>query len=69
LKYILYIDKSGDFESNRGEWILSGMLFSDSYEKCENVFANKFRAMPYDLGLRSIKDFHLTEFRRVFRLI
>jgi len=66
LNYTLYIDESGDFESNRGEWVLSGMLFSDSYEKCEKIFSNKFRAMPYDLGLRSIKDFHLTEFRREF---
>jgi len=66
MKYTLYIDESGDFESNRGEWVLSGMLFSDSYDKCEKVFSNKFRAMPYDLGLRSIKDFHLTEFRREF---
>jgi len=66
LKYTLYIDESGDFESNRGEWVLSGMLFSESYEKCEKVFSNKFRAMPYDLELRSIKDFHLTKFRREF---
>lgn len=66
MNYTLYIDESGDFESNRGEWVLSGMLFSDSYDKCEKVFSNKFRAMPYDLGLRSIKDFHLTEFRRGF---
>ncbi len=66
MNYTLYIDESGDFESNRGEWVLSGMLFSDSYDKCEKVFTNKFRAIPYDLGLRSIKDFHLTEFRREF---
>jgi len=66
LNYTLYIDESGDFESDRGEWVLSGMLFSDSYDKCEKVFTNKFRAMPYDLELRSIKDFHLTEFRREF---
>jgi len=66
LNYTLYIDESGDFESDRGEWVLSGMLFSDSYDKCEKVFTNKFRAMPYDLGLGSIKDFHLTEFRREF---
>jgi len=65
LKYTLYIDESGDFESNRVEWVLFGMLFSDSYDKCEKVFTNKFRAIPYDLGLRSIKNFHLTEFNLI----
>jgi len=66
VKYTLYIDESGDFESSRGQWVLAGLLFSDSYENCESIITNKLNSMPKRLGLRSIKDFHLTEFRRDF---
>ncbi len=64
MKYTLYIDESGDFESKRGQWVLSGMLFSDTYENCEKFLTSKFSDTPKKLGLKSIKDFHLTEFRR-----
>jgi hypothetical protein len=64
MKYTLYIDESGDFETPRGEWVLAGVLFSDTYENCENAFFKKLNSFPKKVGLHSIKEFHLTEFRR-----
>ena len=64
MKYTLYIDESGDFETQRGQWVLSGVLFSDTYENCEKHLINKLSSVPKQLGCESIKDFHLTEFRQ-----
>jgi len=66
MNYTLYIDESGDFESQRGQWVLSGVLFSDSYENCEKFLVEKLKSAPSELDLKSIKQFHLTEFRRDF---
>ncbi|MDT0602002.1 hypothetical protein [Thalassotalea castellviae] len=66
MKYTLYIDESGDFESQRGQWLISGVLFSESYRVCENTFTTKFKSAPAELNLKSIKQFHLTEFRKEF---
>lgn len=66
MNYTLYIDESGDFESQRGQWVLSGVLFADSYEICEKFLVEKLKSSPSELGLKSIKQFHLTEFRRDF---
>jgi hypothetical protein len=66
MNYTLYIDESGDFISDRGQWVLSGMLFADSYDNCERILTNKLENMPLEFGLKSIKQFHLTEFRRDF---
>lgn len=66
MKYTLYIDESGDFETQRGQWVLSGMLFSESYDNCEKHLTNKFKGLPKELGLKSMKEFHLTEFRKNF---
>ncbi|WP_429231946.1 hypothetical protein [Aeromonas veronii] len=64
MNYTLYIDESGDFESEKGQWLISGVLFSESYKVCENTLNTKFKTVPSELNLRSIKQFHLTEFRR-----
>jgi len=64
MKYTLYIDESGDFETQRGQWVLSGALFADTYENCEKLLVNKLSSVPKELGCESIKDFHLTEFRQ-----
>lgn len=64
MNYTLYIDESGDFSSARGQWIISGVLFCEKYENCENILRSKFSTAPNELNLTSIKDFHLTEFRR-----
>lgn len=64
MNYTLYIDESGDFESQRGQWLISGVLFSESYKVCENTFTTKFKSVPSELNLKSIKQFHLTEFRK-----
>jgi len=66
MNYTLYIDESGDFVSQKGQWVLSGMLFSDTYENCEAQLINKLENMPREFNLGSIRDFHLTEFRRDF---
>lgn len=66
MNYTLYIDESGDFQSERGQWIISGVLFSEKYENCENILKSKFYNTPNELNLTSIKDFHLTVFRRNF---
>ncbi len=66
MKYTLYIDESGDFESSRGQWVLAGILIAENYVTCEKILSRKFDMVPQQMGLRSIKDFHLTEFRREF---
>ena len=63
MKYTLYIDESGDFESQKGQWVLSGVLLPDLFDVCENRLSNNFKLMPRNLDLQSIKSFHLTKFR------
>jgi hypothetical protein len=62
-KYTLYIDESGDFDSPRGHWVIAGFLVDESYEESERILNAKFAKLPEVLGERSMKDFHLTEFR------
>lgn len=66
MRYTLYIDESGDFESAKGQWVLAGVMFAESHENCEKFLTSKLSDMPKKLGLESIKEFHLTEFRRDF---
>jgi hypothetical protein len=66
MNFTLYIDESGDFETQRGQWVLSGLLLSDNYENCEKYFNNKFKDLPKKLDVKSMKSFHLTEFRTNF---
>lgn len=66
MHYTLYIDESGDFVSQKGQWVLAGVLFTESYDNCERLLTNKLKNLPQDLGLDSIKQFHLTEFRRKY---
>jgi len=66
MNYTLYIDESGDFESQRGQWVLSGVLFADNYKNCEKFLIDRLKSVPSELELNSIKQFHLTEFRRDF---
>ena len=66
MKYTLYIDESGDFESKKGQWVIAGILISDTYTNCEKALTSKLSAMPKLMRLSSIKQFHLTEFRRDF---
>ena len=64
MKYTLYIDESGDFQSPKVQWVISGVLFADTYENCEKFLNSNMLNVPSQLGLNSIKQFHLTEFRR-----
>ena len=57
MNYTLYIDESGDFESQRGQWVLSGVLFADNYENCEKFLIEKLKLSPSELGLNSINNF------------
>ena len=52
-----------NFESQKGKWVLSGVLLPDLFDMCENLLSEKFKLMPRNLDLKSIKSFHLTEFR------
>jgi hypothetical protein len=64
VKYTLFIDESGDFESNRGEWLISGALFEGALQEINQALNTQLKGLPSELNVRSIKDFHLTEFRR-----
>lgn len=66
MKYTLFIDESGDFESPRGEWLISGALFQGELNDVNHTLSTKLKNIPEELGVKSIKDFHLTEFRRDF---
>lgn len=79
MNFTLYIDESGDFEKQHGEWVLSGVLFSASFDECEAQLNNKLSSLPAELtrlkdslltketqNIKSKKDFHLTEFRKNF---
>jgi len=66
VKYTLFIDESGDFESNRGEWLISGALFEGALQEINQALNTQLKGLPSELNVRSIKDFHLTEFRRDF---
>jgi len=64
MNYTLYIDESGDFETDRGQWIVAGFLYPEKYEVAEKDFDKKFISLAKDIGLKSKADFHLTEIRR-----
>jgi len=79
MNFTLYVDESGDFETQRGQWVLSGVLFATNFEACEQQLNNKLSTLPKELTsfkdscnlikspkIRSMRDFHLTEFRRDF---
>jgi len=64
MNYTLFIDESGDFENPKGEWIISGVLFSTDFKNCEKYLKSVLNSTPAQYGLDSIKRFHLTEFRK-----
>lgn len=66
MKYTLFIDESGDFESNRGQWLISGFLCNADYETSIKALDSVCKSLPSTLGVKSIRDFHLTEFRSNF---
>jgi hypothetical protein len=65
LNYTLFIDESGDFESQRGEWLISGALFAGTLQEVNHTLKTKLKDFPQEIGVSSIKDFHLTEFREI----
>jgi len=79
VNFTLYVDESGDFETQRGQWVLSGVLFAAGFGECEQQLNNKLSTLPQELTcfkdfcglvkspkIRTMRDFHLTEFRREF---
>ena len=66
MKYTLFIDESGDFESSRGQWLISGFLCSAELSTSEKALEDACQVLPSKLGVKSIRDFHLTEFRSNF---
>lgn len=60
----IYIDESGDFESSKGNWIISGFICFDNYKNSIKILDNYCKALPQQFGFPSIENFHLTEIRR-----
>src|SRR5690606_4696100 len=63
-KYTLFVDESGDFESNRGEWVLSGALCKAPFAAAEKQIGNVAAAIPAKYGLAERKDLHMHDLRR-----
>ncbi len=61
--YTLFIDESGDFETKKGKWVISGLLVEGKFAEIDLEFRKIYSHIPKNLGFDSIKDFHLTEFR------
>ena len=66
MKYTLFIDESGDFEAQRGQWLISGFLCNTDYAESSKALDKVLNKLPGKLGIKSISDFHLTEFRTTF---
>lgn len=66
MKYTLFIDESGDFEGQRGQWLISGFLCNADYAESSQALDKVLNKLPDKLGIKSISDFHLTEFRENF---
>lgn len=62
--YTLYIDESGDFESQKGEWLIGGYLISARKDEADQALQHALSPLVKELGLKRITDFHLTELRR-----
>jgi len=65
-KYTLYIDESGDFETNKGEWLVGGVLFASDVDSTDQLLHEKLTPLIKEFGLSGIKDFHLTEFQQKY---
>lgn len=66
MKYTLFIDESGDFKEQKGQWLISGFLCNAGYEESTKALDKVLNRLPDKLGIKSISDFHLTEFRENF---
>ncbi len=63
----IYIDESGDFESNKGEWVVAGMLSKSDYKTTDMALNKYLKNFPEKIGLKEDKtEFHLTEFREKY---
>ena len=64
MNYTLFIDESGDFLTQRGEWVIGGTLFEGNLEEVEK----KFTAISFPRNFEPvhIRQFHLTEFRTTY---
>lgn len=66
MKYTLFIDESGDFKEQKGQWLISGFLCNAGYEESTKSLDKVLKNLPGKLGIKSVSDFHLTEFRTKF---
>jgi hypothetical protein len=66
MKYTLFIDESGDFKEQKGQWLISGFLCNAGYVESTKALDKALNNLPEKLGIESISDFHLTEFRKKF---
>lgn len=61
MNYTLFIDESGDFLTQSGEWVIGGTLFEGKYDEVEKKFSSI--SFPRNFEPVHIRQFHLTEFR------
>lgn len=66
MKYTLFIDESGDFKAQKGQWLISGFLCNAGYEESTKALDKALNHLPEKLGIKSVRNFHLTEFREIF---
>lgn len=64
MKYTIFIDESGDFTTDKGKWIISGFLCVSDYDSSIKSINDICKNIPEKIEVQSIKDCHLTEFRK-----
>ncbi|MGP5501013.1 DUF3800 domain-containing protein [Psychrobacter faecalis] len=64
MKYTLYIDESGDFESPNQSWLIGGLIIADSFKNSEDKLRTAIYPLIKKYELNGQDDFHLTEIRR-----
>lgn len=63
MKFTIFIDESGDFETSKGEWILGGFLCFEDFQFVNSKLFEIFNNYPSQNNLSSIRDFHFTELK------
>ncbi len=63
-RYTLFVDESGDFETQRGEWVVSGVLFDSDLENVLKKLDSALGPLVDKFDVADKTEFHLTEFRK-----
>lgn len=63
MKYTLFVDESGDFETQRGEWVVAGPLCACGLKAFEKRVGNVLNPIPSQFGLEGRRQMHLSDLR------